>query len=209
MGGKHLILCIGDLMTFDGDAIVNAANEAMLSGDGVDGAIHKAAGPALLTECRKVQKVQEVSPGVRCPTGEARMTTAPVPGGFGKLKTDCVIHTIKVVNVDERERKYTGFANALKQDGAPTDEVQVFHGTSDRKTAKAIARCGPSLDKTAHGRAFGNGFYTTTSVGTAMGYASQSGSISMSVALRKSVPGSRGASGNASLRRNLSPQSPR
>jgi len=48
-----------------------AANEAMLGGGGVDGAIHNAAGPRLLEACKQVP---EVSPGVRCPTGEARIT---------------------------------------------------------------------------------------------------------------------------------------
>jgi len=67
------------------DAIVNAANERMLGGGGGDGAIHRAAGPELLDECRKVP---EVRPGVRCPTGEARLT----PGG--KLPAKFVIHTV-------------------------------------------------------------------------------------------------------------------
>jgi HrpA-like RNA helicase/O-acetyl-ADP-ribose deacetylase (regulator of RNase III)/endonuclease/exonuclease/phosphatase family metal-dependent hydrolase len=331
VGGKRLILCIGDLTDFTGDAIVNAANEKMLGGGGVDGAIHAAAGPALLSACLNVPQDE---PDVRCPTGEARITMAPTPEGFGRLQTDCVIHTVgprgtaanrdaklaaaytssirlaaeaglrsvafpsistgiygfpldaaasiamrvcedelatasslhtiafffsnkvtfdaycaatggvlesflqtvvaeknkaekektnpkraherarlqtptekpvaadlpvdikhlkpsdpeytaalprladlpvsngvKVVNVDTRDQNYTGFTNALKQDGAPTQEFQVFHGTQSPAAAKAIARCGPNLDQTANGRAYGNGFYTTTSVNTAKGYA--------------------------------------
>ncbi|XP_042968900.1 macro domain-containing protein XCC3184 isoform X3 [Carya illinoinensis] len=53
------------------DAIVNPANELMLGGGGADGAIHRAAGPDLLQAC---YNVPEVRPGVRCPTGEARIT---------------------------------------------------------------------------------------------------------------------------------------
>ena len=74
----------GDITRLDVDAIVNAANERMLGGGGVDGAIHRAAGPGLLEECRKVP---EVRPGVRCPTGEARIT------GGHNLPARHVIHT--------------------------------------------------------------------------------------------------------------------
>lgn len=74
-----------DITTVDVDAIVNAANERLLGGGGVDGAIHRAAGPGLLEACRELP---EVSPGVRCPTGEARITP-----GFG-LKARHVIHAV-------------------------------------------------------------------------------------------------------------------
>lgn len=74
-----------DITTLDVDAIVNAANELMLGGGGVDGAIHRAAGPKLLAACRAVP---EVRPGVRCPTGEARVTP-----GF-RLPARFVVHTV-------------------------------------------------------------------------------------------------------------------
>ena len=76
---------LGDITRLAVDAIVNAANERMLGGGGVDGAIHRAAGPALLEACRAVP---EVRPGVRCPTGEARLTPA------GNLRSRFVIHTV-------------------------------------------------------------------------------------------------------------------
>jgi O-acetyl-ADP-ribose deacetylase (regulator of RNase III) len=75
----------GDLTAQTVDAIVNAANQKMLGGGGVDRAIHRAAGPALLEACRAVP---EVHSGVRCPTGEARITP-----GFG-LRAPYVIHTV-------------------------------------------------------------------------------------------------------------------
>lgn len=75
----------GDITTLDVAAIVNAANETLLGGGGVDGAIHRAAGPELLEACRALP---EVTPGVRCPAGEARITP-----GFD-LKARHVIHTV-------------------------------------------------------------------------------------------------------------------
>ena len=81
----ELQLETGDITTLTVDAIVNAANERMLGGGGVDGAIHRAAGPGLLEACRATPGVR---PGVRCPTGEARITP-----GFN-LAARYVIHTV-------------------------------------------------------------------------------------------------------------------
>ncbi len=73
-----------DITTLPVDAIVNAANQRMLGGGGVDGAIHRAAGRELYEACLAVP---EVRPGVRCPTGEARITP-----GF-RLPAKWVVHT--------------------------------------------------------------------------------------------------------------------
>ena len=75
----------GDITTLDVDAIVNAANERMLGGGGVDGAIHRAAGRGLYEACLAVP---DVRPGVRCPTGQSRITP-----GFN-LAARHVIHTV-------------------------------------------------------------------------------------------------------------------
>jgi O-acetyl-ADP-ribose deacetylase (regulator of RNase III) len=74
-----------DITTLDVDAIVNAANERMLGGGGVDGAIHRAAGAELYAACLAVP---EVRPGVRCPTGQSRITPA------FHLPARYVIHTV-------------------------------------------------------------------------------------------------------------------
>ena len=80
-----ITLVTADLTRLALDAIVNAAIPGLLGGGGVDGAIHRAAGPALLAACRAIP---EVNPGVRCPTGEARITP-----GFS-LPARYVIHTV-------------------------------------------------------------------------------------------------------------------
>ncbi len=77
-----------DITILEVDAIVNAANERMLGGGGVDGAIHRAAGPELVAACRTIP---EVRPGVRCPTGQAHITP-----GF-RLPARFVIHTVAPV----------------------------------------------------------------------------------------------------------------
>ena len=76
---------VGDLTREDVDAIVNAANASLLGGGGVDGAIHRAGGPAILAECRRIREMR--FPG-GLPTGEAVITTG------GNLKARHVIHTV-------------------------------------------------------------------------------------------------------------------
>ena len=96
----------GDITKIEVDAIVNAANTSLLGGGGVDGAIHKAGGPEILDDCRKIRSRQG-----GCPVGEAVITTA------GRLPARYVIHTVGPVwnggNQSEEELLSNAYRNSL------------------------------------------------------------------------------------------------
>jgi O-acetyl-ADP-ribose deacetylase (regulator of RNase III) len=83
--GSRVVVAVGDITSDSVDAIVNAANSSLLGGGGVDGAIHRAGGPAILEACREIRRT-EYPHGL--PTGEAVITTA------GNLPAQHVIHTV-------------------------------------------------------------------------------------------------------------------
>jgi O-acetyl-ADP-ribose deacetylase len=100
----------GDITRHATDAIVNAANSSLMGGGGVDGAIHRAGGPAILEECKKI-----VSRQGRLPTGKAVITTG------GNLKARYVIHTVGPVwhggNSNEAELLKSAYYECLKLAG--------------------------------------------------------------------------------------------
>jgi O-acetyl-ADP-ribose deacetylase len=137
-----------DLTRLALDAIVNAANPGLLGGGGVDGAIHRAAGPALLAACRALP---EVKPGVRCPTGEARITP-----GF-HLPARYVIHTVGPVwhggHAEEAEllaRCYhscirLAIEHDLRSVGFPAISCGVYGYPPEQAASVAVAALGDVL----------------------------------------------------------------
>ena len=104
-----LALVQGDITRQTTDAIVNAANSGLMGGGGVDGAIHRAGGPAILEECKQIVARQG-----RLPTGEAVITTG------GNLKAKHVIHTVGPVwrggGSGEPELLASAYRESLKLD---------------------------------------------------------------------------------------------
>lgn len=102
-----LVVRKGDITTFKGDAIVNAANSSLMGGGGVDGAIHNAGGPDILKECKAIVAKQG-----ECATGEAVITSA------GKMPAKYVIHTVGPIwnggRNTEREKLANCYINSLK-----------------------------------------------------------------------------------------------
>jgi O-acetyl-ADP-ribose deacetylase (regulator of RNase III) len=99
----EIVLVCGDITQEITDAIVNAANERLAGGAGVDGAIHSAGGPTIMAQCSKIGN---------CPTGQAVITTA------GKLKAKYIIHTVGPIyhggNKGEANLLQNAYRNSLK-----------------------------------------------------------------------------------------------
>lgn len=130
----------GDITKLQVDAIVNAANSSLLGGGGVDGAIHRAGGPAILEACRAIRARQG-----GCATGEAVITTG------GKLPARYVIHTVGPVwngghNGEEdllastyRNSLRLGVENGIRSIAFPNISTGIYHFPKDKAAAIAVA----------------------------------------------------------------------
>lgn len=137
-----------DITKITVDAIVNAANTSLLGGGGVDGAIHRAGGAAILEECRKIVARQG-----GCKTGEAVITTA------GNLPANYVIHTVGPVwnggNNKEREKLahcYTNslqlaVANSCKSVAFPSISTGVYRFPKDQAAQIAVRTVSDFLEQ--------------------------------------------------------------
>jgi O-acetyl-ADP-ribose deacetylase (regulator of RNase III) len=144
--GDRLRIVQADITTLDVDAIVNAANVALMPGGGVCGAIHRAAGPELVEACR------EAGP---CPTGEARITQ-----GF-KLKARWIIHAVGPVwmngTQDEDRLLATCYRSALSlaerkelsEVAFPAISTGTFSFPLPRATTIALREIGAQLERSA------------------------------------------------------------
>jgi len=103
----------GDITEQEVDAVVNAANSGLLGGGGVDGAIHRAGGPAILAECRDLRRTRYPD---GLPTGQAVATTA------GDLPARWVIHTVGPVYAEREDRSHL-LASAYRESLRVADEL--------------------------------------------------------------------------------------
>jgi O-acetyl-ADP-ribose deacetylase len=101
--GKKLRLVVGDITRIPADAIVNAANSGLRGGGGVDGAIHRAGGPAIMRELDEIRARQG-----GCPTGSAVVTTA------GALPAQYVFHTVGPIYQDGKHREPEQLASCYR-----------------------------------------------------------------------------------------------
>jgi O-acetyl-ADP-ribose deacetylase (regulator of RNase III) len=110
IGNSRIEALHGDITHQDTDAIVNAANSGLRGGGGVDGAIHRAGGPAILAACRQLGG---------CPTGDAKITTG------GRLKATHVIHAVGPIYRDGNHGEAELLARAYRRSLEVADEHRV------------------------------------------------------------------------------------
>ncbi len=152
LGDRWLVIAgPGDITRAQTDAIVNAANSSLLGGGGVDGAIHRAGGPAILEDCKQI--VQRIG---RLPAGEAVATSA------GRLAARYVIHTVGPFWSGGKRGEPETLANCHRESMRVADELQLssiafpaistgaYRYPVDQASQIAVSSAAGALKKTAH-----------------------------------------------------------
>ena len=148
IGAARLEICVADIVTLATDAIVNAANRSLLGGGGVDGAIHHAAGPALLDECRKLGGCDtgsaKITRGYRLPARHVIHAVGPVWNG-GADDEDALLASCYRTALD------LAAGNDLGSLAFPAISTGVYNFPADRAARIAVGTVVSELAASPHG----------------------------------------------------------
>ena len=167
VGATRLDVCVADITTLDVDAIVNAANRSLLGGGGVDGAIHRAAGPQLLAECRTLGGCEtgsaKITAGYRLEARHVIHAVGPVWSGGGKGEDGLLASCYRTALALAAEHCLASIAFPAISTGVygfpPDRAARIAVGTvagamaSDARGIRRVVFCCFSADSAAHHRA--------------------------------------------------------